>query len=93
MIILTRLFYQVAVTEARAEATASAATNKLSELFRSPVHRKCLALSFGLVTAQQFAGINVVLFYTESLFAQTGISMLPEHAAILLGNKNFLFLI
>ncbi|XP_026476968.1 facilitated trehalose transporter Tret1-like [Ctenocephalides felis] len=81
---------EVAVTEARAEATAFAATNKLSELFRSPVHRKCLALSFGLVTAQQFAGINVVLFYTESLFAQTGISMLPEHAAILLGSLQVL---
>ncbi|XP_049957626.1 facilitated trehalose transporter Tret1-like [Schistocerca serialis cubense] len=42
------------------------------DLFRSRRCRRALAISLGVVCAEQLAGINAVLFYTQSIFDAAG---------------------
>lgn len=51
---------------------------------------KALLLSLGLVAGQQLAGINVVLFYTESIFNATGSDTPADRSAIIIGVVQFL---
>jgi len=61
--------------------------NKASplDLFRSTGNFKALIISAGLIVFQQLSGINVVLFYTQDIFKDTGSDMKPEIATILIG--------
>uniref|UniRef100_A0A1B6MME7 Major facilitator superfamily (MFS) profile domain-containing protein n=1 Tax=Graphocephala atropunctata TaxID=36148 RepID=A0A1B6MME7_9HEMI len=55
----------------------------LLELISTPTNRKALLLSCGAMTFQQMSGINVVLFYSETIFNQAGdISLSASNATI-----------
>lgn len=61
--------------------------NKASffDIFKSRGLTKALIISLALVTFQQFSGINVILFYTQTIFEATGSSIPPEIATIIIG--------
>ncbi len=61
--------------------------NKASpvDLVRSKGNLKALIASAGLIMFQQLSGINVVLFYTQDIFRDTGSDMKPEIATIIIG--------
>lgn len=63
--------------------------NKASplDLFRSFGNLKALTISAGLIIFQQLSGINVVLFYTQDIFRDTGSDLKPEIATIIIGSK------
>jgi MFS family permease len=48
--------------------------------------QKALIISVGLLSFQQLSGINVVLFYSQSIFEKAGSSMEPAIATIAVGN-------
>uniref|UniRef100_A0A1B6MBC5 Major facilitator superfamily (MFS) profile domain-containing protein n=1 Tax=Graphocephala atropunctata TaxID=36148 RepID=A0A1B6MBC5_9HEMI len=50
----------------------------LTDLFSTVGNRKGLLLAGGLVAGQQLSGINVVLFYAESIFRMTGSDLSPS---------------
>lgn len=49
------------------------------------VIKKALGLTLLLMVYQQFCGINVVLFYTATIFAATGSSIPPDVSTIIIG--------
>ncbi|XP_069693163.1 facilitated trehalose transporter Tret1-like [Periplaneta americana] len=59
--------------------------SKLRDLIATKGNIKALQLSLGLVTFQQLSGINAVLFYSQGIFAQSGGSLQPEVATIIVG--------
>lgn len=52
----------------------------IKELITSPVSRKAMLVTLGLMTFQQLSGVNAVIFYTESIFksAVNGLSAGPS---------------
>ncbi|XP_072383998.1 facilitated trehalose transporter Tret1-like [Diabrotica undecimpunctata] len=54
-------------------------------IFKSPGLRKALTISMALVGGQQLSGITVVLFYTQSVFADAGVPIAPEMCTIIMG--------
>uniref|UniRef100_A0A6P7GR80 Facilitated trehalose transporter Tret1-like n=1 Tax=Diabrotica virgifera virgifera TaxID=50390 RepID=A0A6P7GR80_DIAVI len=54
-------------------------------IFKSPGLRKALSISLALVAGQQLSGITVVLFYTQSVFADAGVPIAPEMCTIIMG--------
>lgn len=61
--------------------------NKASmmDLFKSKGNIKALIICAGLISFQQLSGINVILFYSQKIFAKTGSSMSPAISTILVG--------
>lgn len=61
--------------------------NKVSPivLFTSRGNLVALTISSGLLAFQQLSGINVILFYSQSIFEKTGSDMEPAVASILVG--------
>lgn len=57
------------------------------DLFRSKGNLKALIISAGLIIFQQLSGINVVLFYTQDIFRDTGSDLKPEIATIIIGSS------
>lgn len=55
------------------------------DVFKTPGLRKALTLSVGLVALQQLSGINVILFYTETIFKKTGSTMSAALSTIIVG--------
>lgn len=53
------------------------------DLFATLGNRKGLIISAGLAAGQQLSGINVVLFYAESIFLMTGSSISPALSSII----------
>ncbi|XP_057658583.1 facilitated trehalose transporter Tret1-like [Diorhabda carinulata] len=47
--------------------------------------KMALFISLNLVTWQQLSGINIVLFYTQSIFTDAGASLAPEICTIITG--------
>lgn len=61
--------------------------NKASvkDLFSTRGNVKALIIGSGLVAFQQLSGINVILFYSTSIFQKTGSSMEPAVSTIVVG--------
>lgn len=55
------------------------------DIFKSKGLTKALIISVGLVAFQQFSGINVILFYTQTIFQATGSTIKPEISTIIIG--------
>ncbi|XP_076395278.1 hdc homolog, cell cycle regulator isoform X6 [Megachile rotundata] len=47
---------------------------RLSAFLKKPV-LKTMGVAYGMMFAQQFSGINAVIFYAETIFKQTGVDM------------------
>lgn len=67
---------QVSVTTAQRESGG------LLVLLTTTAPRKGLLLSCGLVAGQQLSGINVVIFYSETIFLETGSKLSPAICSI-----------
>jgi hypothetical protein len=63
----------------------------IKDLLSSKENLKALIISSGLLALQQMSGINVVLFYSQSIFEKAiGNSLQPSVSTILLGLTLFL---
>lgn len=62
------------------------------DLFRVNVNFKALLLTISLIVFQQFAGINVVIFYSQKIFdaAGTSSSLSSAVSTIIIGICSFL---
>lgn len=58
---------------------------KITDLFTKKANLKALIVTTCLFVFQQFSGISAVIYYAENLFSESGSSISPEVAAILLG--------
>lgn len=61
-----------------------------TDLFSNKGNVKALIISAGLISFQQLSGINVILFYSQSIFASTGSDLKPAIATILVGKFSFI---
>lgn len=61
--------------------------NKASfmDIFKSKGLTRALIISVGLVALQQFSGINIVLFFAQTIFTEAGSSLSPEICTIIIG--------
>uniref|UniRef100_A0A182J8U1 Facilitated trehalose transporter Tret1 n=1 Tax=Anopheles atroparvus TaxID=41427 RepID=A0A182J8U1_ANOAO len=57
----------------------------LVDLLRNRGNVKALIICCGLITFQQLSGINVILFYSQNIFASTGTTMDSAVSTILVG--------
>ena len=57
----------------------------VADIFKSKGNTKALVVSAGLLAFQQLSGINVVLFYSQSIFEKAGSSMDPALSTIAVG--------
>uniref|UniRef100_A0A1Y9H2R2 Facilitated trehalose transporter Tret1 n=1 Tax=Anopheles dirus TaxID=7168 RepID=A0A1Y9H2R2_9DIPT len=57
----------------------------LLDLFRNSGNVKALIICAGLISFQQLSGINIILFYSQNIFASTGSSLSPAVSTILVG--------
>lgn len=57
----------------------------IKDIFANKGNVRALIISAGLISFQQLSGINVVLFYSQSIFEKAGSSMEPAVATILVG--------
>ena len=64
---------------------SSASERNISDVLKSRGCRKAFVLSIGLVFFQQFSGINVVLFYAETVFEATGSGIPSDISTIIVG--------
>lgn len=80
---------EISLTQTNVE---EAMKNKSSfkDITKNKGNLKALLLSLGLVAGQQLGGINVVLFYTESIFNATGSDTPADRSAIIIGVVQFL---
>jgi sugar porter (SP) family MFS transporter len=68
--------------------------NKVKELFTVPRNRRALVASEIVMFMQQFCGVNVIAYYSSSIFADSGFSDISALSASLgFGIINFLFAI
>lgn len=65
------------------ESFANKAT--ILDLFRTRGPRKALTVTVGLVSLQQFFGVNVILSYMQTIFSSTGSTIPPEISSIVMG--------
>ncbi|XP_076636017.1 facilitated trehalose transporter Tret1 [Colletes latitarsis] len=68
--------------QAEVEANAGGEVT-ISDMMKSPVHKKAMTASFGMMFFQQASGINAVIFYTVMIFEASGSSIPPDVASIL----------
>lgn len=57
----------------------------VADIIKNPGNRKALFISAGLLVFQQFSGINVVLFNSQSIFESAGTGLDPAIATIIVG--------
>jgi sugar porter (SP) family MFS transporter len=78
----------------KAEEGIQMGHNKLFELVRVPRNRRAMQASEIVMFMQQFCGVNVIAYYSSSIFEQSGFSTISALAASLgFGVINFLFAI
>lgn len=68
----------------RAAEQASSKKSGIFDLTRSPATRKAMLASFGAMFFQQMSGINAVIFYTTTIFEESGSSMPADVASIII---------
>lgn len=73
--------------EDTAASVEEAMKNKagVMDIFKSKGTIKALIICSGLISFQQLSGINVILFYSQTIFAKTGSSLEPAVSTILVG--------
>ncbi|KAL7302251.1 hypothetical protein TKK_0004922 [Trichogramma kaykai] len=82
----TRLGVQAELDEMQASVNqAFNSTVKITDLFTVKANFKALLFTCAGVSFQQFTGINVVLFYTQNIFEETGTNIDPAVCAIVTG--------
>ncbi|XP_025831249.1 facilitated trehalose transporter Tret1-like, partial [Agrilus planipennis] len=64
---------------------AMANNGSFFDIFKSKGATKALIISLSLVAFQQFSGINVILFYSQTIFAATGSTIPPDLSSIVIG--------
>ncbi|KAF2104429.1 H(+)-myo-inositol cotransporter [Rhizodiscina lignyota] len=76
----------------QAEAQVSFGRNKLLELVRVPRNRRAMIASEITMFMQQFCGINVIAYYSSSIFVESGFSEISAlGASMAFGVLNFVF--
>lgn len=58
---------------------------KIKKIFHELTYLSALIIAAGLLTFQQLSGVNVVLFYSQSIFEKAGSSLDPAIATICVG--------
>jgi len=56
-----------------------------SDIFKTPALKKAFIISSTLMALQQLSGINVIIFYAQTIFAATGQNIAPEIASMIIG--------
>lgn len=59
------------------------------DIFRSKGLTKAFLISVGLVSFQQFSGVNAILFYAQTIFKEAGTTLDPEICSIIIGCTQF----
>ncbi|KAF7279166.1 hypothetical protein GWI33_007577 [Rhynchophorus ferrugineus] len=60
----------------------AAETGTFADLFRRKFYRRSLTAGAGVFFLQQFCGVNVIVFFTVSIFKASGLSVPPAVASI-----------
>ncbi|CAG9861811.1 unnamed protein product [Phyllotreta striolata] len=55
------------------------------DIFKTKGLRTALIISIGLVAWQQLSGINIVLFFAQTIFTDAGVSLAPALCTIIIG--------
>ncbi|KAF2089913.1 hypothetical protein K490DRAFT_36088 [Saccharata proteae CBS 121410] len=86
------LFYMYELL--KAEENMKVGQSKMKELFTVPRNRRAMLASEIVMFMQQFCGVNVIAYYSSSIFQDSGFSAVSALAASLgFGVINFLFAI
>jgi sugar porter (SP) family MFS transporter len=84
------LFYMAELL--KAEESIQMGQNKILELIRVPRNRRAMLASEIVMFMQQFCGVNVIAYYSSSIFEESGFSTISALGASLgFGVINFLF--
>lgn len=76
----------------QAESQVSVGRNKIVELVRVPRNRRAMIASEITMFMQQFCGINVIAYYSSTIFVESGFSEISAlSASMAFGVLNFLF--
>lgn len=60
-------------------------SQNVREALKRKSSKKAILISFGLMFFQQLSGINAVIFYTSTIFADANVQLKPEIATIIIG--------
>lgn len=60
------------------------------DIFKSKGLRAAFFLSIGLVAFQQLSGVNIIIFYAQSIFTDAGVTLAPELCTIIIGTVQVL---
>lgn len=60
-------------------------SQNVREALKQKSSKKAMLISFGLMFFQQLSGINAVIFYMTTIFADASIDLQPEIATIIVG--------
>lgn len=75
---------ELAIMQKSAEDTATRKSS-MADLVNTCGARTGLVAALGLLTFQQFSGVNAVIFYTVAIFQAAGSSLEPDIASIIVG--------
>lgn len=64
------------------EATVASKKSSIFDLIRSPATRRAMLATLGSMFFQQMSGINAVIFYTTTIFEESGSSIPADVASI-----------
>ncbi|KAF7279163.1 hypothetical protein GWI33_007574 [Rhynchophorus ferrugineus] len=70
---------------------ALANKSSFGDIFKSRGLTKAYILSNGLLVFQQVSGINIVLFFAQSIFQDAGVALAPELCTIIVGIVQIIF--
>ncbi|XP_066156085.1 facilitated trehalose transporter Tret1-2 homolog [Euwallacea fornicatus] len=70
---------------------ALANKSRFLDIFKSRGLTKAYVLTNGLMVFQQMSGINVVLFFAQNIFQDSGVTLAPEICTIIIGAVQVLF--